>query len=347
MASGGDGSETLYATLGVSSTVTAEEVRKVYRKLVLKCHPDKVRDEAAKPEAEKRFQAIVTAYEVLSDTVKRAEYDKRMRLNGAASDDVLVNITLAEALTGATKLAMIPYRKRCAWCAGVGMSCPPCTEHTHGRKDESCLTCGGNGFGKPVACAHCGAAGATDEFHQARVVVPPGVEDGARVKIKDRREHAKINVMASRMFTRRGADVCSTLRMTHKEANDGGFHEVQTLRGSETLFWEAGAKTGDERRLQGKGLPRNGVGSGGGDGDRGDHVVVVEVKRETTPEREAAAAAAAAGGGADAGEPSAKRARTTDDGPPESTTDLEKLLAEKKRQLMAKLQEKKGPVEVD
>ena len=112
MASGGDGSETLYATLGVSSTVTAEEVRKVYRKLVLKCHPDKVRDEAAKPEAEKRFQAIVTAYEVLSDTVKRAEYDKRMRLNGAASDDVLVNITLAEALTGATKLAMIPYRKR-------------------------------------------------------------------------------------------------------------------------------------------------------------------------------------------------------------------------------------------
>ena len=41
MASGGDGSETLYATLGVSSTVTAEDVRKVYRKLVLKCHPDK------------------------------------------------------------------------------------------------------------------------------------------------------------------------------------------------------------------------------------------------------------------------------------------------------------------
>ena len=345
MASGGDGSETLYATLGVSSTVTAEEVRKVYRKLVLKCHPDKVRDEAAKPEAEKRFQAIVTAYEVLSDTVKRAEYDKRMRLNGAASDDVLVNITLAEALTGATKLAMIPYRKRCAWCAGVGMSCPPCTEHTHGRKDESCLTCGGNGFGKPVACAHCGAAGATDEFHQARVVVPPGVEDGARVKIKDRREHAKINVMASRIFTRRGADVYSTLRITSTEANDGGFHEVQTLRGSETLFWEAGAKTGDERRLQGKGLPRGGVGSSGGD-ERGDHVVVVEVKRETTPEREAAAAAAAVAG-AYAGEPSSKRARTTDDGPAESMTDLEKLLAEKKRQLMAKLQEKKGPVEVD
>ena len=64
--------ESLYKTLGVEPTATAEEVRKAYRKLVLKCHPDKVRDEAAKPEAEKRFQAIVTAYEVLSDTVKRA-----------------------------------------------------------------------------------------------------------------------------------------------------------------------------------------------------------------------------------------------------------------------------------
>ena len=299
MASGGDGSETLYATLGVSSTVTAEEVRKVYRKLVLKCHPDKVRDEAAKPEAEKRFQAIVTAYEVLSDTVKRAEYDKRMRLNGAASDDVLVNITLAEALTGATKLAMIPYRKRCAWCAGVGMSCPPCTEHTHGEKDESCLTCGGNGFGGP-SLRTAEPRGRRMSFTRLGSSCP-GVEDGARVKIKDRREHAKINVMASRMFTRRGADVCSTLRITHKEANDGGFHEVQTLRGSETLFWEAGAKTGTNAGCRVRGCPKRrrkwrrgrrswGPRRGGG-GEEGDDA-----------EREAAAAVLAAGGAADVGD---------------------------------------------
>ena len=76
-----------------------------------------MRDEAAKPEAEKRFQVIVTAYEVLSDTVKRVEYDKRARLNGAASDDVLVNITLKEALTGATKLAMVPLKQKCLGAA--------------------------------------------------------------------------------------------------------------------------------------------------------------------------------------------------------------------------------------
>ena len=115
--------ESLYQVLGVESTASAEDVRKTYRKLVLKCHPDKVRDEAAKPAAEKRFQAIVTAYEVLSDTVKRSEYDKRARLNGAAGDDVLVNITLKEALAGATKLAMVPFKKQCVWCAAVGMKC--------------------------------------------------------------------------------------------------------------------------------------------------------------------------------------------------------------------------------
>ena len=76
-------------------------------------------------------------------------------------------------------------------------------------------------------------------------------------------------------------------------------------------------------------------------------MVVVEVKRATTPEREAAKAKIAAGDEGEEEEPAAKRVKTTEAGPVESMTDLEKLLAEKKRQLMAKLQQKKGPVEVD
>ena len=71
------GGDSLYDALGVSPTATAEEIRKTYRKLVLKCHPDKIRDEREKPAAEKLYHAIVTAYEVLSDQVKRSEYDKR------------------------------------------------------------------------------------------------------------------------------------------------------------------------------------------------------------------------------------------------------------------------------
>ena len=274
--------ESLYKTLGVEPTATAEEVRKAYRKLVLKCHPDKVRDEAAKPEAERRFQAIVTAYEVLSDTVKRVEYDKRARLNGAASDDVLVNITLKEALTGATKLAMVPFKQKCPWCSGVGMKCDPCAEcdGTRVSNGAPCQTCDARGFGAPVACVKCKAAGVTEEFFQGRVVVPAGVEAGARVQISGKPQRARIHIMPSKIFTRDGATITSVLKLTAEQATEGGFFDAETLHGAEPVFVEGGAKTGDTKTLEGKGLPR-----GKGD-ERGDHVVRLEVARAPTPEPE-------------------------------------------------------------
>ena len=242
------GGDSLYDALGVSPTATAEEIRKTYRKLVLKCHPDKIRDEREKPAAEKRYHAIVTAYEVLSDQVKRSEYDKRSRLNGAAGDDVLVNVTLKEALTGATKLAMVPRRKKCPWCAGVGLKCEPCDACDGKRVVASgapCAKCDGRGFGAPVTCANCKALGATEDFFQGRVVVPPGVAHGARIQITGVKVHAKIHVMPSKLFARDGADIISTLRLSAEDAARGGFFDVETLRGAETTWVDEGAKTGD------------------------------------------------------------------------------------------------------
>ena len=342
--------ESLYKTLGVEPTATAEEVRKAYRKLVLKCHPDKVRDEAAKPEAEKRFQAIVTAYEVLSDTVKRVEYDKRARLNGAASDDVLVNITLKEALTGATKLAMVPFKQKCPWCSGVGMKCDPCAkcDGTRVSNGAPCQACDGRGFGAPVACVKCKAAGVTEEFFQGRVVVPAGVEDGARVQISGKSQHARIRVMPSKIFTRDGATITSVLKLTVAQATEGGFFDAETLHGAEPVFVEGGAKTGDTKTLEGKGLPK-----GKGDG-RGNHVVRLEVARaptpepepepESKPEKEGTATGGAGRSSTGDGEgeaPPAKRAKTEGEAPP-TEVDLAALLAEKKRKLLAALEAKTG-----
>ena len=61
-----------YEILGVSKTATADEIKKSYRKLALKFHPDKNPDNA---EAEAKFKKISEAYAVLSDTKKRQEYD--------------------------------------------------------------------------------------------------------------------------------------------------------------------------------------------------------------------------------------------------------------------------------
>lgn len=64
-----------YKILGVSRTATSKEIKSAYRKLALRWHPDKVTEDE-KEEAEKKFQDIGEAYEVLSDDELRAKYDR-------------------------------------------------------------------------------------------------------------------------------------------------------------------------------------------------------------------------------------------------------------------------------
>ena len=67
-----------YALLGVSKTATAEEIKKAYRKAALTHHPDRhsSADEKMKDFHEKKFKSIGEAYGVLSDDVKRKQYDQ-------------------------------------------------------------------------------------------------------------------------------------------------------------------------------------------------------------------------------------------------------------------------------
>ncbi|KAF9428655.1 hypothetical protein BGZ94_001576 [Podila epigama] len=65
----------LYETLGVPKTSTQDEIKKAYRRLALRYHPDKV-NVAEVPDHETRFRDIAAAYEVLSDPKKRQVYDK-------------------------------------------------------------------------------------------------------------------------------------------------------------------------------------------------------------------------------------------------------------------------------
>ena len=190
--------------------------------------------------------------------------------------------------------------------------------------------------------------GSHREFFQGRVVVPAGVEDGARVQISGKSQHARIRVMPSKIFTRDGATITSVLKLTVAQATEGGFFDAETLHGAEPVFVEGGAKTGDTKTLERKGLPK-----GKGDG-RGNHVVRLEVARAPTPEPEpepeskpkreetAAGEAGRASKGDGEGEaPPAKRAKT-EGGPPPTEVDLAALLAEKKRKLLAALEAKTG-----
>ena len=64
--------DNLYTTLGVAPNATDDEIKKVYRSLAMRFHPD--RNDA--PGAEVRFKSITKAYEILSDPAKREEYNQ-------------------------------------------------------------------------------------------------------------------------------------------------------------------------------------------------------------------------------------------------------------------------------
>ena len=69
-----------YQVLGVSKDAQVGEIRQAHRKLVLKCHPDKIQDPELKAQKQDEFQRVQQAYEILSDDKERQKYDDKIRL---------------------------------------------------------------------------------------------------------------------------------------------------------------------------------------------------------------------------------------------------------------------------
>ncbi|KAI0095940.1 DnaJ-domain-containing protein [Daldinia grandis] len=75
-----------YKALGVSKDAQLSEIRSAHRKLVLKCHPDKVQDPKLKEEKQKEFQQVQQAYELLSNEAERTRYDDKVKLEELRRD---------------------------------------------------------------------------------------------------------------------------------------------------------------------------------------------------------------------------------------------------------------------
>ncbi|MHC4252509.1 MAG: molecular chaperone DnaJ, partial [Planctomycetota bacterium] len=167
-------SKDYYEILGVSKTASADEVRKAYRKLAFKYHPDK---NPGDKEAEKKFRDISNAYEVLHDPEKRKAYDQRgqagldaMGFEGFSSaEDIFssfgdifgdffgkrfygsqarapqrgqdlvteIRAAFAESMEGSTRSLRLERDASCPDCGGTG--------DRSGAPPKQCPVCGGTG----------------------------------------------------------------------------------------------------------------------------------------------------------------------------------------------------------
>ena len=86
-----------YKALGVPKDADAAQIKSTYRKLVLKCHPDKVTDESLKAQKQEEFHKIQQAYEVIGDESKRELYDSTVRLEALQREKLARSRSAADA----------------------------------------------------------------------------------------------------------------------------------------------------------------------------------------------------------------------------------------------------------
>jgi len=211
-----------YKILGVNRNVSSEEVKKAFKKLVLKYHPDKNPNDSA---AEEKFKEINQAYSAICNPEKHTSpggphfsstfdpLDEFMKSRGFSMfDDFFrphhhrrsknifkdIDITLEEAAFGCTKQIKLDADGPCGLCHGSGLasnaeliSCDECTgegkiHHREGfiTVTTTCGSCHGVGKVPSQKCQSCDGKGAHGEFKVFNVELPRGIEHETRLKVQ-------------------------------------------------------------------------------------------------------------------------------------------------------------------
>jgi len=211
-----------------------------------------------------------------------------------------LTISLLDAFRGKTAEIKVPAAVACAACGGTGAEpgtqaevCPTCGGRGRVRASQgfftverTCSTCRGTGRVIKHPCRKCGGTGRVQKERTLSVSIPPGVEDGTRIRLSGEGQggfnggppgdlYVFLAVEPHPLFQRDGADLYCTVPVSFVTAALGGAMDVPTLDGEPTkLDVSAGTQSGKRIRLRRKGMP---VLRGGG--SRGD--LYVEVKVET------------------------------------------------------------------
>jgi molecular chaperone DnaJ len=163
---------------------------------------------------------------------------------------------------------------------------------------SACDVCNGQGKFAESPCEDCDGVGRVAGKRTWEVNVPPGIEDGQRIRITGAGHvgepgghagdlYVEVQVEPDQRFERQGTSLITAVEVPATAAMLGDEIEVPTLDGEKTVKVPAGTQPGDSVRLKGEGLPQVG-GRGRGRGDQ--HVVfqVVVPKKLNRKQREAA-----------------------------------------------------------
>lgn len=211
-----------------------------------------------------------------------------------------LDISFEEAAFGAEKEIGVPRLEKCPDCGGSGaapgtypVTCPACqgtgqvrisqrTAFGYFQTVRTCHQCQGTGTIITNPCRSCRGRGQVHRTRKIKVKIPPGVDNGARLRLVGEGEagerggppgdlYVYINVRPHKIFRREGFDVLCEIPISMVQAALGDEIEVPTLEGKARLTIPEGTQSGTSFRLKGKGIPRlNGAG-------RGDQHVIVRV----------------------------------------------------------------------
>lgn len=287
-----------YEILGVAKTATADEIKKAYRKLALKYHPDKNKGEKA---AEEKFKEISEAYAVLSDPVKKQQYDTYGSTNfhqRYSQEDIFRNFDLNDIL-----------RQFGFGMGGGQQSSGFGNTMGGGGQFNSFFNQGGMHGGGCGGGCHQPEKGqdmtyqitvTLDEVlsgadrsislrkngqpQQVSVKIPKGIEQGKKLRLKGKGGpsrnggppgdlYLKVDIAEHSIFSRDGDNLIVTKLLNFSDACMGGKVEVETLEGKKfSVKVPNGSVNGSRLRIRGYGLPAGPL------GERGDLYVKLAVK---------------------------------------------------------------------
>lgn len=274
-----------YDTLGVSKSASEAEIKKAFRTLAKKYHPDAAGNGAA---AKKRFQDVSAAYEILGDKTKRAAYDSGQidgdgnpraqgfggygsghGFGGRAYDtNFRPEDIFADLFGGAAGNYGRGFGGGTFTGFGFGGG-------KHGRPDAHSGSRSGTQPGQdyqmelsvPLREAASGTSTRVrlPDGTEVNVRIPAGIREGQQIRIKGRGGHSaagrapgdvliEVKIIPDPLFTREGNNLKCDLPISLKEAVLGGKVPVETLTGKVALRIPPETSSGTVMRLKGKGI---------------------------------------------------------------------------------------------